>query len=214
MADKHEIRKAIFHSSGCDADDWLDGARRSTYAFEGARKALYQSSKDVLAIANMIKKDLEDGKLDGLEPSQVADYAVLQVTRAKDSLENASKHYENRQLSAQGEVAAYERLVNHFKNLHDREEAKSASIEEAVASGEIIIEEDGEMVSQAGPRRITGVRPAAGLAAQRRAEAEKEKELESSSDSDIQADKPKRKYKKRKTGKNQEAVDSSDGENT
>jgi len=227
MANKHEIRKAIYHSSGCDADDWLDGARRNTHGFEGARKALRQAAADVLPIASIVKKDLDDGKLSGLEPSEIADYAILQIMRAKDSLENASKHYENRQLASQGEMAAYERIVTHFQNLHSREEAKEESIESAIASGEIIVEENGEMVDQGGKRRITGVRPSAGLAAQRRAESNSEKgaqETTESEDSEHEAvseskdlgepEKPKRKYKKRKPSKDKESVESGDGENT
>lgn len=174
--DKSEIRKSIFHSSGCDADDWLEGAKRSGYAFEGARKALKKAAQESLSIALVVKKDLEEGKLDGMDASAVADYAILQVTRAHDSLIVGSQHYENRQLATQGETAAYERVVKHFKALHDREEAKIQSRLEAEESGDVVLGEDGEPVKQAGRAggRVTGVRPAAGLAAQRRAEAELE----------------------------------------
>lgn len=171
--DKSEIRKSIFHSSGCDADDWLEGSKRSGNAFEGAKKALKKAAQDLLSVASVIKKDLEDGKLDKMEPSEVADYAILQVARARDSLENGAQHYENRQLATQGEVAAYARVVKHFKILHDREEAKIQSRLEAEEAGDVLLDEDGETVKQAGRGQVTGVRPTPGLAAQRRAEAAK-----------------------------------------
>jgi len=203
--DKSEIRKSIFHSSGCDADDWLEGAKRSGYAFEGARKALKKAAQESLSIALVVKKDLEEGKLDGMDASAVADYAILQVTRAHDSLIVGSQHYENRQLATQGETAAYERIVKHFKALHDREEAKIQSRLEAEETGDVVLGEDGEPVKQAGRAggRVTGVRPASGLAAQRRAEAELE---EPESDKEVlpptpEVAKPKKQSKSKKDGK-------------
>lgn len=216
MFDKSEIRKAIFHSSGCDADDWLEGARRSNYAFEGAKKALLKSSQEVASIALMIKKDLEEGKLDGMDPSQVADYAILQVTRSRISLENGSKHYANQQLATQGEIAAYERVVNHFKSLYEREDEKIIAREEAVESGAIFIEDDGS-VSKSGRGRITGVRPAMGVAAQRKAQ---DAEEAASDKVDTASDEPlKRKKRKSKKDKIAEADESGvakaeDGTNT
>jgi hypothetical protein len=224
MISKSEIRKEIFHSTGCEADDWLEGSRRSANAFEGAKKALKKSAQEVLSIATVIKKDLEDGKLDKMEAAEIADYAILQVMRAKDSLMNGSQHYENRQLSMQGEIGAYTKLVNHFKVQHDREEAKIQSIEDAIESGEIVIDEDGEPAKQAGRGQITGVRPTAGLAAQRKAEAEAEKNA-SAEDSpedgapsedvvEAEAEKPKKKRKKRKTKTEAPEDNAPDGENT
>lgn len=204
---KSEIRKSIFHSSGCDADDWLEGARRSGYAFEGAKKALKKASQEVLSVALVIKKYLEEGKLDGMEASAVADYAILQVTRARDSLENGSQHYENRQLATQGEVAAYERVVKHFKSLHDREEAKIQSRLEAERDGELSIDSDGDMEKPAGRGQVTGVRPSAGLAAQRRAETASEQAPEAATEPDptpevkpAKAAKASKKTKKDKVG--------------
>ena len=221
MISKSEIRKDIFHAVGCEADDWLDGAKRSANAFEGAKKALKKSSQEILSIATVIKKDLEDGKLDRMEPAEIADYAILQVMRSKDSLVNGSKHYENRQLSMQGEIGAYTKLVNHFKTSHDREEAKIQGIKDAIESGEIIIE-DGEPVRQAGRGQITGIRPTAGLAAQRRAEAAAEEnssaensQEEGASSEEVveaEAEKPKKKRKKRKAKAPEDKAP--DGENT
>ena len=196
---KSEIRKAIFHTSGCDADDWLEGARRSTYAFEGAKKALKKAGDEVLSVAGTIKNDLDDGKLNKMEPSEIADYAILQVTRARDALLNASLHYANRQLAAQGEISAYERVVNHFKSLHDREDAKILANAAAEADGDLFVEADGGVAKSAGVGggRITGVRPTIGLAAQRRAEAAAEAEVPAEEPTETK-DKPKSKARKPK----------------
>ena len=216
MFEKSEMKKSIYHSAGCDADDWLEGARRNTNAFEGAKRALKKSSQELLAIGGVVKKDLDGGKLDGLEPSEIAAYAILQVTRCRDSLENASLHYGNRQIAASGEIAAYEKLVGHFGKLHEREESKIQGLKDAIASGEIVIEDDGEMSKGAGNGQITGVRPGSGLAAQRKAEAAAEKSSEDDGTPvDAALEKPKKKRKKRKTKSAEtEVAKPSDGENT
>lgn len=211
MIDKSEMKKSIFHSAGCDADDWLEGARRTSNAFEGAKKALAKSSQDMMSISTAVKRDLDDGKMDKMEPSEIADYAILQVTRCRDSLMNAAQHYENRQLAAQGEISAYEKVVGYFQKLHDREDAKIRGLMEAIESGEIIIEDDGSMSKKSGNGNLTGVRPSSGLAAQRKAEAAAESSDVSSSDDELTqkedtSEESKKKRRKRKPKKDTESV--------
>lgn len=217
MIEKSEMKKSIYHSAGCDADDWLEASKRTCNGFEGAKMALKKSSQDLLGIAEAVKKDLDDGNLDGMEPSQVADYAIMQITRCRTSLENASQHYENRQIAAQGEVTAYEKVVDRFKKLFDREDAKIQGVLEAIASGEIQLEDDGGMVKQAGNGQVTGVRPTMSIAAQRKAEAAAESAQDGAEDEEEKAEakeeaakeKPK-KTRKRRRKKKDEDVDAKD----
>lgn len=207
MFDKSEMKKALFHGAGCDADDWLEGARQNRWGFDGAKQALKKAAKDVQGLVEGVKKDLEDGKLDGKDGSEVADYAILQVTRAVDSLINSVRHFDNCHRSAQGEMAAFEFVVGHFKKMYDKEDSNIRAIQNAIASGEIIVEDDGELVHKGNGRsRTPGVRPAGGIAAQRRAEdaAEASTSEEPAQEEGAPAEvetapkKPKRKYKKRK----------------
>lgn len=223
MIDKSEMKKSIYHSAGCDADDWLEASKRTRNAFEGAKQALKKSSQDLLGIVEKVKQDLDDDKLDGLEPAEIADYAILQITRCRDALANASQHYENRQITAQGEITAYEKLVDHFKKLYDQEDAKVERFKEAIASGEIRLE-DGEMIRQAGNGQLTGVRPAMSIAAQRKAEAAAEEATESPEEpqdgsegdedvAEVKAEEPDEKPKKprkRRRKKKDEDVDAKD----
>lgn len=173
---KAETKKAVIHNLGCEADDWLENAKKQVAGFDGAKQALYQSAKQVQSIAEFVTKDLDDGKLGDMGPLEIADYAKLQISRAVESLKNAARNFESRQLSAIGEVAAYEKLVKHYTKLHETEESRIKQIQEALASGEITVEDDesmsqSEVTSGSGPsRRIPGTRPASGIAAQRRAE--------------------------------------------
>lgn len=172
---KVEVKQAVLHSIGCDADDWLEGAKKEVTGFGASKHTLVQAAKNIQQIASVVDRDLDSGeigKLDG--PLDIAKYAKLQITRAVDSLANASRAAENRQKAAIGEIAAYEKVVKHVQKLHAAEGEKLRKFEEAVAAGEA---EDGK-VSQSGVdgngrpvARVTGVRPGQGVAAQRKAEA-------------------------------------------
>jgi hypothetical protein len=218
MIDKAEIKKSILHSAGCEADDWLEGAHKNAHAFEGAKQSLRKAAKDVQAIVQFVQKDLDDGKFEGMEPPEMASYAILQITRCVDSLQSSSLHYTNRQIAAQGEVAAYEKLVNHYQKLVAEEERKIDRFNSAVASGEIIVEEDGTATKKAGNGHISGVRPAGGIAAQRKAEAAAEAEAakgEAPAEETAAApEKPKKKRRKRKSKKDEVAkeAETSDGQ--
>ena len=218
---KAEIKKAILYSAGSEADDWLEQAHKNVNAFEGAKQALRKSAKDIQAIVQFAKKDLEDGKFDGMEGPEIASYAILQVTRCVDSLQSASLNYTNRQIAAAGEVAAYEKLVGYYSKKVAEEDRKIERFNSAVESGEIIIEEDGTVSKKSGNGHITGIRPGGGIAAQRRAEAAaeaegaaEEKEV-SSVDGEEKSDpvveeKPKRKRRKKKTKKDETVGDAKD----
>jgi len=174
LTSKIETKKAILHNLGCDADDWLDGAKKEAAGYEGAKKALVTSCKNVQGLADQVTADMDEGKLTGLGPLEVAAYAKLQITRAVDSLAVQAQHMNNCQLSAIGEIAAYEKLVKHYGKLHDLEGSKIERIEEAIASGALVVEDDGSL-SQTGAEsggRVPGARPKPGIAAQRKAEAE------------------------------------------
>jgi hypothetical protein len=207
MFDKSEIRKALFHEAGCDADDWLEGARQNRWGFEGAKQALAQAAKDVQGLVQTVKEDLDNGKLEGKEAPEVAEYAILQITRAVDSLVNSTRHFDNCQKAAQGEMSAYEAVVKHFKKKFDQAETHMQNIRDAIASGEILVEDDGEMVHKGNGRsRASGVRPGGGIAAQRRAEdaadagepEERSQEEGAPAKAEAAPVKPKRKRKTRK----------------
>ena len=176
MITKSEIKQAVLQDFGCDADDWLEAAYKSASGFEGARHALREAAKNVQQIAEVVDQDIENGEIDKLEgPLQIAAYAKKQVSRAVDSLALASKNYANRQIAAQGEIAAYERVVKYLTDKRQAEIERLKQLESALASGELQFEEDGSLSQKdvdvpGRGGRPAGVRPTMGVAAQRRAE--------------------------------------------
>jgi len=168
--DKGSLFELIYHSAGVEADDWLEGAQRNMFRFQGACTALQEAAKDVQALVEGVQDALEKGALDGLQQAQVADFAILQIRRSVDSLINASRHMSNKQLSMQGEIAAYERVVKYFKEKYDDQVKNRAKLEAAIASGEVEVAEDGSLEAKTPAARLRGVRPGPSIAAQRRAE--------------------------------------------
>lgn len=174
MIQKSEIAQAILHGIGCDADDWLEAARKGSAGFEGAKHALREAAKHVQQIADVVDSDLESGKIEELDgPLQIAAYTKKQIARAADSLTVAALNYSNRQMSGQGEISAYEKVVKHLQEKAKAEADKIEHLRQAIASGELQIEDDGTVSQKGGGNgrsRPLGVRPAQGIAAQRRAE--------------------------------------------
>jgi len=175
MSTKSEIKQAVLQDFGCDADDWLEAARKSASGFEGARLALREASKHIQQIAEVIDADIDNGEIEKLDgPLMIAAYAKKQISRAIDSLALAGKNYSNRQISNQGEIAAYERVLKYLTDKRQVEINRLKALEAALASGELVLEDDGSVsqseASGGNGGRLSGVRPAMGVAAQRRAE--------------------------------------------
>ena len=175
--DKGTILEAVYQAAGCDADDWLESAEQNTFRCDGGKRALVTAVPNIQSLAVGVKRDLEEGKLGNLESAQVADYAILQITRAADSLANAARHQGNLQLSAQGEIAAYKRLVGYFKSKHEAVVKRRERLDAAVESGEVSLDEDGVAQTAPGEKRVAGARPEPGIAARRKAEARMEPEV-------------------------------------
>lgn len=172
LIDKIETKLGVVHSIGCDADDWLEAAKRSAAGFDGAKQALGKATKDVQALTERVDKDLEEGKLDGMDALAIAKFAKQQIARCIASLATSTKHYENLQLTTLGEVAAYEKLVDHCAKIKTQEVEKVGKIKDAIETGELNVEPDGSASRTDGSngKRIPGTRPAKGIAAQRKAE--------------------------------------------
>ena len=219
MIAKAQLKQEIYHQIGCDADDWLESARKTSHGFEGAKLAFREQAKTVQQNVLVVKKDLDAGKLEGLEPAEVADYAILQIQRAVDSLQTASLHFENKWKSATGEIAAYTFVVKQLQERYRKEGDKIQRVLDAVESGDVVVDDDGNLSqseeSGGGNGRIPGVRPGMSIAAQRKAEekASAAALAEAADDSSEAAEtsespktKPKKKRRKRKTKTAEETV--------
>lgn len=169
---KQELKMGILHEQGVKMDDQLEAAHKRQAGHDGAKQALRMIAKNVSGLATLVDKDMDEGKIPVEEPALVAKYVKLMIDRAVQMALAAAQHQENLQLSASGEISAYQGMVEAIKKEILAEQAKEAALQQAIASGVAVVEEDAS-VSQAdgaASGRPTGVRPGASIAAQRRAE--------------------------------------------
>jgi hypothetical protein len=169
---KSEIKMGLLHEQGVKADDQLESAHRRQAAHDGAKQALRQIAKNISGMAALVDRDMDDGKIPLDEPVKAASYVKLMIDRAVNAAMSAAQHQENLQLSVGGEISAYQGMVDAIKKEILTEQSKAQALEQAIASGQVVVEDDSPSLADDAPGRgrPTGVRPGGGLAAQRRAE--------------------------------------------
>jgi hypothetical protein len=154
---KGKLLESIYHDLGCDADDWMERSEISARELIGGAKHVAKAAKDIQSLTPAIQADLDQGKLNGMEPAQVAAYAIRQIAIVTLSLQSSSKHLLNASMSGQGEIAAYKRMRDHLKAKHGAQAAKNA----AQAAGALVgsLEEPEEAGPKGGRGRVPGTRP-------------------------------------------------------
>jgi hypothetical protein len=175
---KSEIKMGLLHEQGVKADDQLESAHRRQAAHDGAKQALRQIAKNISGMAALVDREMDDGKIPLDEPAKVASYVKLMIDRAVNAAMSAAQHQENLQLSVGGEISAYQGMVDAIKKEILTEQSKAQALEQAIASGQVVIEDESPSLSDDAPGRgrPTGVRPGGSIAAQRKAEEAAEAE--------------------------------------
>lgn len=169
---KAEMKMGVLHDVGVRMDDKLDEANRRLYAHGGAKQALRIVAKNISALAELVKKDMDNEDLP-VEQLKVAEYVNKMISRACEMCIGAAQHQENLEITAQGAVQAYEEVVAALKKDIDQEETKLKNYQEAMAEAEVDVE--GVVSAPDARSRPAGMRPGMSIAAQRKAEAEAEK---------------------------------------
>lgn len=169
---KSEIKMGLLHEQGIRADDQLESAYRRQAAHDGAKQALRQLAKNISGMAALVDKDLSEGNIPLDEPLKIAGYVKLMIDRAVNAAIGAAQHQENLQLSVGGEISAYKGMVDSIKKEILSEQSKAQALQDAIKSGQVVVEDDAPSLSSDAPARDrpAGVRPAGGIAAQRKAE--------------------------------------------
>ena len=200
MANDNEIRAEVYHDLGCAADERLEAAQNGLQGFIGAGKALMVAAKNVGGFVEFVKQDLEKGKLQSMEPTEVAKYAIVQIQRAVDSLNLAAVNNKRQSVAQQGEVATHQFYVAEMVKLRDKaradEKRRIAKIASAVTEGTVKIEDDGSLTQVAPGARLSGARPTGGVAASRKAEEREAKKKPPAKKKPRPKPKPKPKPKK------------------
>ncbi len=123
--DKGELKAAVVHEVGVKVDDMLESAKAESAKHTGANVALLAAAKKVAELAQHVDKDLEEGKLNDLEPHLVAQAVKKYITRCEGVLHNLAEVSARAKLTSEGRIQMAELIVGNLKKVHDAELAKS-----------------------------------------------------------------------------------------
>lgn len=162
--EKAELKVLVAHSIGSDMENKLEAAQRLEHQYEGGQLALKQAKIDILSIAEHLKKDLEEGKLDPkkLELNSelaVHDFVKKWLGRCFISLDGTKEKQRSMQLGAAGMVKGIKDCMTVPLKVMEQERAKMEAVKRAIEEGTVTAGEDGALEETA-PQKRPGARPA------------------------------------------------------
>jgi hypothetical protein len=133
--EKAEIKILTAHDIGADIEDMMEQARKAEHMHEGAKLALGDASRKVNALADHLKKSIEDGELKLGEvdaPQKIEALVRKYIVRAVNLLENLSLIAQNSQIGSAGMVAAYKNAMRAPVKVMEGERKKMEALKEAL----------------------------------------------------------------------------------
>jgi len=156
--EKSELKAALAHSFGCDADDDLEAARRDVLRATGRGQAAQVMAHEITKIISKL-----DGDMDTDEPPfrQMEDYAKAKHYLGACLAQAATlgKQSDNLRLQMEGKVMAFEHTITRLSKIKEAEERKASAIKEAESA-----------TAESSRGRPLGSHPGPSIAAQRKAE--------------------------------------------
>ena len=161
--EKSELKAALAHSFGCDADDDLEAAQRDVLRATGRGQAAQVVAHEITKIISKL-----DGDMDTDDPPfrQAEDYATAKHYLGACLAQAATlgKQSDNLRLQMEGKVMAFQHTIKRFAKIKEAEDRKASAITEAEKAP-----------AESGRGRPLGAHPGPSIAAQRKAEvAEKQ----------------------------------------
>jgi hypothetical protein len=142
---KAEVKILTAESIGRKMEEMQEESLKQQRLQQGAKEALEFAAKRTSELAAHVDKDLQEGKLDDIigEPLKVADYAKQYIRRCVGALDNLATQAEVARLGAIGRHKAFGDAAKYVSGVWKEEKEKLESFAEALASGEVRIDEDG-----------------------------------------------------------------------
>jgi len=157
--EKSELKAALAHSFGCDADDDLEAAQRDVLRATGRGQAAQVMANEITKIIAKLDGDMET---DAPPFRSMEDYgkAKFYLGACLAQAATLGKQSDNLRLQMEGKVMAFEHTIKRFTKIKEAEERKASAIKEVE-----------EAPTESGRARLTGAHPGPSITAQRKAEA-------------------------------------------
>jgi len=133
--EKAEIKILTAGDIGADIEDMMEQAQKAEHMHEGAKLALGDASRKVNALAEHLKKSIEDGdlKLGEIDSPEKIDGLVRKyIVRAVNILENLQLMAQNSQIGSAGMVAGYKSAMRAPMKVMEGERKKMEALKEAI----------------------------------------------------------------------------------
>ena len=169
-----QIRAALTEGIGRDMEKSLEEARIKVFKFQGAYEALRHLVKIIGAKSVTVRDDLFAGKivLDKDDTMATAKFVVAKLQEMVAEIHEYSENANINSIAAEGEVKGLQSVVKHMKSLFDAEVKRINETKTQIASGKVVVEDDGTLVHVGEDQRIPGTHPGPSLKMQRMEEAE------------------------------------------
>ena len=164
---KAMLTHAVVSDIGAQADDVFEAAEKAVLIASGKQAGIKLVSEKLNGIFAHVNRDLDEGLLTPEELAVAKRYLQKAVGMVVHLHDIAVRETYDRQ----GRATQAKTFVDMLAKRRDAEEQKLRSWNEAVAHGDITVEEDGTTVAANTNGRLAGAHPGASIAAQRKAEA-------------------------------------------
>jgi len=165
---KADIRRGTATAIGAKIEEMHDSAEKRAAEFCGAKKALQAHVKNLLGIMEAVDEEVQKSIPD-LETAKLVKDWLIKTVRSTESL---AGHMLNSELQALGEVAALKSVHTYVQKVVGEIDSSKAALDQAIASGNVQLEEDGTAQQVGDGPRLPGIRPSMSIAQQRKAEEE------------------------------------------
>lgn len=126
---KAELKIAITTDIGATIEDSFEAVKKELYRHEGAVNAYPQAAKACEALAEHVKKDIDEGVYD----LQTGEFINRYIARAAALQRNLHRQAENLCVAAAGKIAGFESVMETLKKYRNAEQLKlnEARLQEA-----------------------------------------------------------------------------------
>lgn len=117
---KAELKIAITNDIGATIEDSFEAAKKELYRHEGAVNAYAQAAKSCEALAEHVKKDIDEGVYD----LQTGEHVNRYVARAAALQRNLHRQAENLCVAAAGKIAGFESVMEMLRKYRNAEQLR------------------------------------------------------------------------------------------
>jgi hypothetical protein len=179
---KSQMKAAVVHEIGCEIEDKLEGARAELAQQQGALQFGKAAAKAVAALTEHVKREFAEGYFDKMVKetpteelaAKIASEVSRRIGTCSNLLTHLTQQIPDQIAKAKGRIQEDEAIIKMLKKKADAEVEKLKAIADAVARGDLAMEDGAPVAVTSAGASLQGAHPGMTLKQQRLAEEEAE----------------------------------------